>query len=126
MIVLLHKVEAPDTVQLLHTFDKFASVKLYKHTTYHAKRSSFYMLATNIRADSEDARKAVEKWKVQWRTATFGTYNDYCKLTQLDKSDVEVILEEFGPRLISLGRKVWEIQANALEKAPFMRQDLLS
>lgn len=55
MIVLLHKIEAVATVQLLHTFDKFASVQLFKHTKFHAKRSSFYMLATNIRADSEGA-----------------------------------------------------------------------
>jgi 23S rRNA U2552 (ribose-2'-O)-methylase RlmE/FtsJ len=32
MIVLLHKVEALATVQLLYTFDKFASVQLFKHT----------------------------------------------------------------------------------------------
>lgn len=121
MIVLLHKVEALATVQLLHTFDKFASIQLFKHTRFHAKRSSFYMLATNIRADSEDAKTAIERWKFQWKIATFGTDKDYCGASQLDMSDVEVILKEFGPRLISLGRRIWEIQANALEKAPFIR-----
>ncbi|EED11939.1 hypothetical protein TSTA_000170 [Talaromyces stipitatus ATCC 10500] len=109
MIVLLHKVEALATVQLLHTFDKFASIQLFKHTRFHAKRSSFYMLATNIRADSEDAKTAIERWKFQWKIATFGTDKDYCGASQLDMSDVEVILKEFGPRLISLGRRIWEI-----------------
>lgn len=121
MIVLLHKVEALATVQLLHTFDKFASIQLFKHTRFHARRSSFYMLATNIRADSEDAKTAIERWKSQWKIATFGTDKDHCGVSQLDMSDVEVILKEFGARLISLGRRVWEIQANALEKAPFIR-----
>ncbi|KUL81534.1 hypothetical protein ZTR_10664 [Talaromyces verruculosus] len=122
MIVLLHKVEALATVQLLYTFDKFASVQLFKHTKYHAKRSSFYMLATNIRADSEDAKTAIERWKVQWKIATFGTDNDNCEAIHLDMSDVEVLLKEFGTRLISLGRRIWEIQANALENAPFIRR----
>ncbi|OKL57258.1 hypothetical protein UA08_07608 [Talaromyces atroroseus] len=122
MIVLLHKVEALSTVQLLHTFDKFASVQLFKHTKYHAKRSSFYMLATNVRADSEEAKTAIERWKAQWKIATFGTDNDYREAMHLDMSSVEVILKEFGPRLIKLGRRIWEIQAGALENAPFMRQ----
>lgn len=122
MIVLLHKVEAPATVQLLHTFDKFASVQLFKHMKFHAKRSSFYMLASNIRADSEDAKMAVERWRYQWKIATFGTFNDYCEAFRMDFLNVEVILEEFGPRLIEIGREIWNIQANALENAPFMRQ----
>jgi 23S rRNA U2552 (ribose-2'-O)-methylase RlmE/FtsJ len=122
MIVLLHKVEALHTVQLLNTFDRFASVQLFKHTKFHAKRSSFYMLATNIRADSEDAKTAIERWKFQWNIATFGTDNDYCEAIRPEIRDVQVMLKAFGPKLIELGRKIWDIQANALENAPFMRQ----
>ncbi|EEA18523.1 conserved hypothetical protein [Talaromyces marneffei ATCC 18224] len=107
-MIVLHKVEALAT--------------LFKHTKFHAKQSSFYMLATNIRADSEDAKTAIERWKVQWKIATFGTDNDNCEAIHLDMSDIEVILQEFGPKLIKLGRKIWEIQASALEKAPFMTQ----
>ncbi|CEL09194.1 hypothetical protein ASPCAL12334 [Aspergillus calidoustus] len=87
MIVLLHKVEALDSLNLLYTFDKFATVRLYKHPKTHAKRSSFYMLATNIRADSDAAATAVERWRRMWK-------------------------------------KVWDIQANALEKAPFMERNI--
>ncbi|RAO73449.1 uncharacterized protein BHQ10_009461 [Talaromyces amestolkiae] len=126
MIVLLHKVEALATVQLLQTFAKFATVQLFKHTRFHAKRSSFYMLATNIRSDSEDAKTAIERWKLQWKIATFGTDKDYGGEIRLDMSDVEVLLKEFGPQLISLGRRIWEIQANALENAPFIRRNLSS
>lgn len=122
MIVLLHKVEALATVQLLHAFDKFSSVQLYKNTKFHAKRSSFYMVATNIRADSEEAREAIERWKVQWKTATLGADNDYHEAIQLNMLDVEAILKEFGSKLINIGRKIWEIQASALENASFIRQ----
>jgi len=37
MVVLLHKVEATDTVSLLYRFSKFSSVKLFKPTV----KSSF-------------------------------------------------------------------------------------
>ena len=33
----------------------------------------------------------------------------------------EALLKEFGPRLVELGKKIWDIQANALAKAPFLR-----
>ncbi|KAJ0412963.1 hypothetical protein BJY00DRAFT_297629 [Aspergillus carlsbadensis] len=120
MVVLLHKVEALDSLNLLHTFEKFAAVRLYKHPKTHAKRSSFYMLATDIRADSEEAATAIETWKRTWRVATFGTDEMYREALLEERSDVAVLLKDFGPRLVELGRKVWQIQANALEKAPFV------
>ncbi|PKY07467.1 FtsJ-like methyltransferase family protein [Aspergillus campestris IBT 28561] len=124
MIVLLHKVEAPNTVQLLHTFEKFASVRLYKPAKSHAKRSSFYMLATNIRADCEEAAMAISRWKKVWKMATLGTNDMYHKTLLEDAVDAEVLLKEFGPRLVELGKEIWDIQANALAKAPFVRKVL--
>lgn len=121
MIVLLHKVEALHTVQLLDTFDKFSSVRLYKPTKTHAKRSSFYMLATSIRPDCEEAAMAINRWKEIWKIATFGTDDMYHKALLEDAPDVEVLLKEFGPRLVKLGKKIWDIQANALARAPFLR-----
>lgn len=58
--------------------------------------------------------------KVQWKIATFGTDNDNFEAIHLDMSDIEIILQGFGPKLINLGRKIWEIHVSALEKAPFM------
>lgn len=124
MIVLLHKAEAPDTVQLLHTFEKFASVRLYKPTKSHAKRSSFYMLATNIRADCEEAAMAINRWKEVWKMATLGTDDMYHKTLLENALDAEALLKEFGPRLVELGKEIWDIQANALAKAPFVRKVL--
>ncbi|KAL4787088.1 hypothetical protein BJX76DRAFT_364206 [Aspergillus varians] len=122
MVVLLHKVEALHTVRLLHTFSKFASVQLYKHAKIHAKRSSFYMIATNIRAGCEDAIMAIEGWKDRWKIATFGTDEMYHDALFGECPDVEALLEEFGPRMVQLGKNVWNIQANALAKAPFVRE----
>ncbi|KAL3447859.1 FtsJ-like methyltransferase family protein [Aspergillus insuetus] len=120
MIVLLHKVEAMNSLNILYTFGKFAVVRLYKHPKTHAKRSSFYMLATDIRADSDEAATAIQRWRRMWKAATFGTDEMYREALLNDRGAVTVLLREFGPRLVELGRKVWEIQANALEKASFV------
>jgi len=65
MVVLLHKVEAANTVALLHMFNKFSSIKLFKPARHHAKRSSFYMIATNIQSQHCEALLAVEGWRRQ-------------------------------------------------------------
>lgn len=38
--------------------------------------------------------------------------------------DVAAVLEEFGPRFAELGRGIWTLQADTLEKAPFMRSGM--
>ena len=48
MIVLLHRVELWTSVSLLYKFSRFSSLMLFKPTAGHAKRSSFYMVATKI------------------------------------------------------------------------------
>ncbi|OGM39587.1 hypothetical protein ABOM_011760 [Aspergillus bombycis] len=121
MIVLLHKVESPHTVQLLYTFASFASVQLFKHPRFHAKRSSFYMLATNIRSDCPEAAMAIQRWKRMWGIATFGTDEMYIQALHEYGRDVDVILRNFGPRLAMLGKHIWGIQADALARAPFLR-----
>ncbi|KAL2833313.1 hypothetical protein BDW59DRAFT_180080 [Aspergillus cavernicola] len=76
---------------------------LYTPTRTHAKLSFFYMLATNVR-----------------KIATFGMDNMYHKAFLEDRPDIEVLLKEFGPRLVELGKNVWDIQANALARSPFL------
>jgi 23S rRNA U2552 (ribose-2'-O)-methylase RlmE/FtsJ len=122
MIVLLHKVEAVDTVSLLYTFSKFSEVKLFKPTKHHAKRSSFYMIATKIQSQHREAVLAVEQWKRQWRIATFGTDSECEEEFGMACSEVERMLEEFGEELIRLGREVWATQSSALRKACFIKQ----
>lgn len=122
MIILLHKVEAPASARLLYTFEQFASVQLFKHTRFHAKRSSFYMLATNIRKDCLEATTAIREWKRMWDIATFGTDEEYREMLCMDDQDADLFVKEFGPRLAVLGKHVWEIQGDALAKAPFLQQ----
>lgn len=121
MIVLLHRVELWSTVFLLHKFSKFSSLMLFKPTAGHAKRSSFYMVATKIDPQHPEAVLAIEKWKKIWTTATFGTQEDYETVLMEGDETVEEVLEEFGSELIRLGKKIWHIQAKALSNAPFIR-----
>jgi len=122
MVVLLHKVEATDTVSLLYRFSKFSSVMLFKPTRHHAKRSSFYMIATNIQSQHCEAVLAVERWKREWKVATFGTDVEYEEELRAACLNAEEVLGEFGIELVRLGREIWEIQARALEKAPFIKK----
>ncbi|KAL4821881.1 hypothetical protein BDW67DRAFT_171903 [Aspergillus spinulosporus] len=107
MIMLLHKIEAPNTVQLLYEFEKFSTVRVYKHAHYHAKRSSFYMLASDIKTDSKKAREVIERWKRVWRAATLDVDGDdemFRQVLEEGAPRVEDILEGFSERLVSLGR----------------------
>ncbi|KAL3462792.1 FtsJ-like methyltransferase family protein [Aspergillus heterothallicus] len=122
MIVLLHRVEAIASVQLLYTFEKFASVRLFKPTNAHAKRSSFYMVASKVKSDCEEAANAIATWKRMWKAATFGIDEEYYEAIRDNGQDDEVLIRDFGKRLTMLGKHVWNLQANALAKAPFLRE----
>ncbi|KAI0187059.1 hypothetical protein EV127DRAFT_370076 [Xylaria flabelliformis] len=121
MLVLLHKVEAWRCVLILRAFCGFSDVRLFKQRGAHAKRSSCYMIASNIQSRHEDALRAVGTWKVLWKAATFDTEEEFCRLSLSLQPDVQEVLEDFGPRLVRLGREVWETQANALGKAQFVQ-----
>ncbi|KAK4998899.1 hypothetical protein LTR66_001960 [Elasticomyces elasticus] len=122
MIVLLHKLEAWDTVRLLNQFNEFSSVRLFRPTKAHSKRSSFYMVATQINRRCLQAMTAIEEWKQMWKIATLGTDQDLMEALRTSEADVEDVLKKFGPDLISMGRRVGDIQAKALARAPFMRE----
>jgi 23S rRNA U2552 (ribose-2'-O)-methylase RlmE/FtsJ len=121
MIILLHKLEAWDTVCYFQRFKKFSSTYLYKPTSGHATRSSFYMVARYVRRNDPEAILAIEKWKAVWRAATFGTDEEYEQAIRKGEQSAEELLEEFGSVLAEGGRVVWETQAKALAKAPFIK-----
>ncbi|KAL6879193.1 hypothetical protein J3F83DRAFT_758880 [Trichoderma novae-zelandiae] len=121
MVVLLHKLDAVDTVSLVYTFSRFSTVQLFKPRRAHAKRSSLYMIATNIQGNSPLAQEAVESWKQTWRVMTFGSDEERKQNISEGHMDEQVLVEQFGPQLVRLGRGLWDIQARALEKAPFMQ-----
>lgn len=75
--VLLHKLEAFNTADLLHTISIFGTVKLYKSAKYHAKRSSFYLSASNIQSIHSDAILALSTWKQFFEVVIFGSDDQY-------------------------------------------------
>jgi hypothetical protein len=63
IIILRHKREAVDTVELLCQFNRFSSVPLFKPAKCHAKRLSFYMVASNIQTEHPEMITAIQSWK---------------------------------------------------------------
>ncbi|KAH7030650.1 uncharacterized protein B0I36DRAFT_288185 [Microdochium trichocladiopsis] len=122
LVLLLHKIEAWDVVETLYTFSTFSDVQVYKPQRAHQKRSSFYMVARNVNSRSEAAKEAVQKWKLWWKTATFGTVEELRELRGPKPGEVDEVLKDYGPRLMELGLPVWKTQADALAAAPFLKK----
>ena len=122
LIMLLHKVEAWDTAELLYRFSQFSSIQLFKPKKKHAIRSSFYLIARDVQPSAPSARLAVESWKAAWYDATFGGENGTGgpKAT-VDETEVKALIDRFGNRLAELGRPIWEIQRSALRKTDFVK-----
>ncbi len=122
LIILLHRLDTFHSMMLIRSFCKLATVELFKPKRAHAIRSSFYMVAKDVKPHSAEAEIALEKYKSLWHNATFGDGVGVGKSAKddVDRIDFPAVLEEFGPKLAALGRGIWKIQADALEKAPFM------
>ena len=121
-VMLLHKADAFDNIELLKTFDDFSKVKLCKPQTIHAVRSSFYMIATDVDPTHPKAKEAVEQWKKDWKRATFDTDENTGMNREMPTEDkVKAVLKEFGPRLIELARDIWQTQKNALGRASYTK-----
>ncbi|OQE44419.1 hypothetical protein PENCOP_c002G03951 [Penicillium coprophilum] len=121
IVVLLHRLEAWNTVNLIWTFHKISSVRLFKSKNGHAKRSSFYMIATDVDSQHPEAIEAVKRWKRIWRVATFASNEEYGKVILDEDPSVDTLLADFGLELVKLGKEIWKIQANALADALFMK-----
>lgn len=122
MVVLLHGLESWNTVNLIWKFHKISSVQLFKPKKCHAKRSSFYMVATNLDSQNPEAVEAVKRWKRIWQIATFGSDEEQGKVRLDEDTSVETLVEDFGSEIVKLGTAIWKIQADALAKAPFMKK----
>ena len=121
MVILLHKLEAWHNLQLLHLLDSFSNIQLFKSTRSHATRSSFYVIAQNIQVSNVRVAEAISIWKQQWKIANFGSDDEYWKTFRAREQDAMAILETFGETFVRIGKPIWEIQANALNQAPYMR-----
>ncbi|WZH41750.1 Methyltransferase family [Fusarium acuminatum] len=123
MVVLLHKLDSWRCFDLIHQFSKMSTVQLFKHPKNHKMRSSFYMVAKNIQADSAFAKEMVATWKQRYRIATLGTDEEYAKMHQVASQTVQMELEKFGKEYIALGREIWKTQGDGLENASFIKNE---
>ncbi|KFX87445.1 hypothetical protein V490_08248 [Pseudogymnoascus sp. VKM F-3557] len=115
IVMLLHKIEAWHTLELLYLFNSFSSVRVFKPAKKHAKRSSFYLVATGVHPQSDAAKAAVKGWKQAWWDATFGGEKGTgSREIAVDEDHVRFVLEHFGSRFAELARPIWEIQETAL------------
>lgn len=121
IVMLLHKVEAWRTVSLIHALSALAEIQLFKPPKSHAKRSSFYLVASHIKTDHVEMYQLISHMKEVWKIATFGTEDEYDAVTQAGQNSVEVVLHNFGSQIVELGGPIWAIQAVALSQASFNR-----
>lgn len=108
LIMLLHKVEAWHTTDLLYRFSQFSSVRLFKPKKKHAIRSSFYLVAEDVQPGCIAAKEAIGVWKSAWYRATFsGDVGTGDAPLVPDTQCVNTLLEGFGRTLLALGKPVW-------------------
>lgn len=126
IIALLHKSHKWRTFFLLQVFSKFSDIQLFKPEGFHAEKSSFYLVAKNVRPESQDAIDAVGKFSRSWIRGTFldatGPSEDNDN-DDYNDAEMELLLEDFGHKYISLAKPVWEVQATALANARWMSDD---
>lgn len=118
ILILSHKLATPVNFNLIRMLASFADVRLYKPRSAHRERSSFYIVVTNVQPHCTEARHAVEIFREAWVEATLPERQGHGSMHSVSSHD----LEAFGPRFIELGRKVWKVQADALETACWMKQ----
>lgn len=79
--------------------------------------SAFASTAIGQIYSPSDGRNIVKR---MWAVATFGYDENYGKQVRRGSSLAEKVLDDFGPELVRMGRKIWDIQAQALAKASFI------
>ena len=102
IIALLHKSHKWRTFSLLHMFSKFSDIQLFKPEGFHAQKSSFYLVAKNVRPQSQDAIDAIEKFAWSWSRGTFSDATGPSEDNDNDvsnKGEMKLLLEEFGCKL---------------------------
>ena len=122
LIILLHKIESLDTIELLYLISQFSDVEVFKPLRKHAVRSTFYLIAKNVQPDVEPAIMAVTAWKKAWWNATFGGEQGLgARRLEIDDGYAQGIIDSFGDKFTALARPIWRIQANALKRSLFTR-----
>lgn len=119
IIMLLHKADQWVSMLILYQFSKFADIKLFKSHRKHATRSSFYMIAKNVKPEHPAAQEALRSWKDGWWTSTFGGEDGQGELMRYSEEFITGVIEAFGKELVRLARPIWKIQADALSRTDY-------
>lgn len=61
LVLVMHKLESFNTAEVIRTFTKCLSVRLFKLKTKHAITSSFYMVAIGVDTQSKEMQLAIIK-----------------------------------------------------------------
>ncbi|KAJ5288324.1 hypothetical protein N7508_011099 [Penicillium antarcticum] len=122
IMLLLHRIESWDTVCILHAFNKFSDIRLYKHAKAHAIKSSFYLVARRVNLEHHTARHSMDYWKSLWRYLTFKQFQEIQFSLLIDDVSLQIMINEFDLQFLRLAEPIWKIQVDALRNAPFMRQ----
>jgi 23S rRNA U2552 (ribose-2'-O)-methylase RlmE/FtsJ len=122
LVLVMHKPESFDTAEVIRTFTKCSTVRLFKSKTKHAITSSFYMVAMKVDTHSEEMQAAVVKWKKTWEDTTFPPDGALSTCLRASEGQVREMLAEFGPQLIDLATPLWKTQADALRAASFLKE----
>ncbi|KAI5803837.1 hypothetical protein EDC01DRAFT_645010 [Geopyxis carbonaria] len=119
MLVLLHRVEQWNTVSLMYRFSEFSDISLFKPNKGHANRSSFYLIAQNIRPSH--AAPWIEHLKLCWYKMTFeGEEGRGIGLDCAEDMEVEDVIKAFGSTLMQKGHEIWKRQRDALRSAKWI------
>lgn len=120
--MLLHRSEAWDNLKLLQDFDKFSRIQLFKSTKSHVSRSSFYLIAQDVKPDQEDALAARKNWLQNWKDETF----DLKHRALPTEEELTDLLETFGGRIIELAEPIWALQKEGIEKSSWFKEEAVT
>ncbi|KAK0211389.1 hypothetical protein DFS33DRAFT_1496072 [Desarmillaria ectypa] len=126
IVLKLHRPESDYSARLLYLLDKVCwRIKTFKPMSMHKDRGSFYVIARGVGLDVHRRPSierqtlllhAVESLQILW--VDLGEEGRERDLVSEDLNfiiTVDELVKEYTDRLGWLGRKVWEIQARALE-----------
>jgi 23S rRNA U2552 (ribose-2'-O)-methylase RlmE/FtsJ len=128
IVMLMHRPETWITCQSMYMLSKFSEIRPFKPRAAHKTKSSFYLIATDVKPRSIEAQDAVRRWKATWKHLTINTHGLHdvtiaeLEDTELAGETVEEVLRNFGAQLVNKSRTIWLEQAEALKNAPWLRK----
>lgn len=117
VILLLKKIEAWDTIQILYAFSQFSELSTFKSTDIYAAVAPFVLVAKRVRPGSRAARDLYKKQKWLWLSVTAPeALNALVPISRKEPS-IEEVLKSFGNEYLKLGRQPWEAQLKGVREA---------